>query len=128
MPMEREWVDGDGMYRDRDRARAREESLSLCVSLPATSFRHPGKYGGGGPLSSHRVTAEGWYHMEKKQGRGGWLALFTLFDARWLLRQREGDLPGWPAAPQKRKERRHTRMGRRSLDQLLTSSLYSIET
>lgn len=45
--------------------------------------------------------------MEKKQGRGGSLALFTVL-ARWLLRQREGDRrDGSP--PKKRKERRHTR-------------------
>lgn len=89
MPMEREWVDGGSMYRIEQRS----------LSLPATSIRFPGKYGGSLPVTeSQQKDGTIW----RKAGAGRFLSLVYGFDARWLLQQREGDRKdGSP----KRKER-----------------------
>lgn len=58
--------------------------------------------------------------MEKKQGRGGSLALFTVL-ARWLLRQREGDRRD--GSPPKKGKKDVTRGGPSSLDQLQINDL-----
>lgn len=55
MPMEREWVDGDSMYGIEQRTLSTSHQHSVLGQVWRI-------------LASHRVTAEGWYHMEKSRG------------------------------------------------------------
>lgn len=96
MPMGREWVDGGSMYRIEQRS----------LSLPATSIRFPGKYGGSLPVTeSQQKDGTIW----RKAGAGRFLSLVYGFHARWLPQQREGDRKD--GSPKKRKERQTSHDG-----------------
>lgn len=115
MPMEREWVGDGSMYRIEQRS----------LSLPATSIRFPGKYGGSLPVTeSQQKDGTIW----RKAGAGRFLSLVYGFDARWLPQQREGDRKD--GSPRKRKERQTSHQVGRAvwMDQLQISDVYSIET
>lgn len=110
--MERERVDGDSMYGMEQRE----------VSLPATSIRFSGRYGGSLPVTeSQQKDGTIW----RKAGAGRFVSLVYGFDARWLLQQRDGD--GKDGSPKKGKTD-VTRGGPGSLDHLQISDLCIIET